>query len=78
MKEIGYIPESLFDDLGYPEDVVFGKLFERHEGIEAEWMQHANILTHELQKQMREERERKLAEEFKEKSWINYAKKSMF
>jgi hypothetical protein len=67
MKDRGYIPESLFDDLGYPKDVVSGKLFERHQGIEAEWMQRAKILTHEFQKQLREERERKTVEEFEEK-----------
>ena len=57
----------MFDDLGYPKDVVSGKLFERHQGIEAEWMQRAKILTHEFRRQLREERERKTVEEFEEK-----------
>eukprot|EP00957_Ditylum_brightwellii_P058234 4416097-Ditylum_brightwellii.AAC.1 len=48
MRDRGYIPESLFDFLGYPKDIVSGKLFERHQGIEAKWtVSYTHLRAHE-------------------------------
>eukprot|EP00957_Ditylum_brightwellii_P205699 15345027-Ditylum_brightwellii.AAC.1 len=64
MVDKGYIPEHLFDQLGYHKDSTAGKVFECNQGIEAAWMHYAKILTHKFQKKLKEGRERKLVEEF--------------
>jgi hypothetical protein len=61
VMEEGYIPEELFDDLGFPEDVdMNGVVVPRGAGISCEPQQRAKVLSHKAQRLLRVERQKEL------------------
>eukprot|EP00957_Ditylum_brightwellii_P060938 4626456-Ditylum_brightwellii.AAC.1 len=65
--EQGYVPKKLYNFLGFPKDEVNGKVYERQQEIEAEWMQHTKELAHPCQQTLRREKEQAVQFEFDEK-----------
>ena len=51
--ETGHIPDKVYDDLGFPKDLVSGVVYDPNDEIEREWTKQAKVSTHWFQQHLR-------------------------
>ena len=71
MLETGHVPEKVYDTLGFPKYEVSGVVYDSNYGIEREWMQQENVLTHWFWQHLRLARQKKIEDEMEKCNKIN-------